>query len=129
MSSSPQNQHIIMAPDSAYRQWKGAVADLARAEERVQQARSFWLQNMLADFELRRAAADQDGADVRNHAVLFGLGVPCVDCRSIAGPRSGHTITFGGAGAPFPVWANCGKGPIDPTTDPMPTPPVANKKR
>lgn len=120
-------QPIIMPPDSAWRQWRGAVRDLANAEERVRQGRATWVTNMLGDFELRRAAADQEGLDVRNQAVLFSLGVPCVDCLTIAGPRSGHAITFGGQSNMFPVWANCGKAPIDPTTAEMPTPPASKK--
>lgn len=121
--TNPQ-QHMMMMPDSAYRQWRGAARDLANAEERLLQARSIWLQNMLADFELRRHAADEAGQDVRNHKVLFSLGVPCVDCKSIAGPNSGHAITFGGTGQPWPVWAECGKASIDPTKTDMPTPPA-----
>lgn len=121
-------QHIIMPPDSAYRQWKGAVRDLAAAEAKVKQTQSFWVQNMLADFELRRAAADIEGLDIRNNAVLLTLGVPCVDCHTIAGPRSGHAITFGGPQNQFPVWAECGKAAINPTEVAMPTPPVTKKK-
>lgn len=115
------NQHIIMPPDSAYRQWKGAVRDLATAEERVRQTRSFWAQNMLAEFELRRAAADQEGLDVRDNKILFSIGVPCVDCLTIA--TGGHSIIFGGPKNQFPVWAECGKAPINPTAVDMPTPP------
>lgn len=146
MTSGP-NQQIVMTPDSAFRQWKnavldlrraeervaqnraGALGDIARADERVTQARSFWVQNMLADFESRRAAADLEQLDVRSHAVLFSLGVPCIDCCGIAVSRTGHTIKFGAAGTVFPVWAVCGKPAIDPTTDPMPTPPAPGGKK
>jgi hypothetical protein len=127
--NSSSQQPILMPDDSAYRQWKGAVRDLANAEERVRQAKSTWLTNMLGHFELRRAAADQEGQDVRNNRVLFALGVPCMDCLTIAGPHSGHTITFGGAGHMFPVWANCGKAALDPTTTDMPTPPAPKKTK
>lgn len=121
-------QHITMPDDSAWRQWRGAVRDLANAEEKAKQAQAYWVQNMLAQFELRRAAADQQGADVRNHKVLFGLGVPCIHCHTIAGPQSGHGITFGGAQNQYPVWAECGKAPINPTQVDMPTPPAPRKK-
>lgn len=121
-------QPILMPADSAWRQWRGAARDLAAAEARAKQAQSFWVQNMLGEFELRRAAADQEGLDIRNHQVLFTLGVPCIHCHTIAGPRTGHSITFGGAQNQFPVWAECGKAPIDPTQADMPTPPAPKKK-
>jgi hypothetical protein len=116
-----------MPDDSAWRQWKGAVRDLAAAEARVKQTQSYWVQNMLAQFELRRHAADLDGLDIRDPKVLLTLGVPCIDCHTIAGPRTGHKVTFGGPQNQFPVWAECGMAPIDPTVANMPTPPETAK--
>jgi hypothetical protein len=55
-----------MTRDSAWRQWKGATRDLARAEIRKKEARDTYLIVLLQEFEIRRAEADVAGRDINS---------------------------------------------------------------
>ena len=79
-----------MTPDSAWRQWKGAVREQAAAETKLVQARAVWLQTMLEGFEERRRQAAADGLDVTTKDALVALGIPCIDCLTPAPKATGH---------------------------------------
>lgn len=118
-----------MPLDSAWRQYRGAVRDLAAQQTKTQGARNTWLTVMLEAFEERRAEAKDAGLDVNDPKALLTLGVPCADCLRIAGRNQGHKITIGGAGSQWPVYAECGRAPVNPTTDDMPTFPTTVKEK
>jgi hypothetical protein len=112
-----------MTPDSAWRQWRGAVRDLKTAEDRQTQARAIWLQVLLDGFEQRRQDADTDGREAGTKRALAELGLPCKDCLApVPADCSGHTVVNGREGDVYQVYAICGKKAIDPTEAPaMPT--------
>jgi hypothetical protein len=108
-----------MTPDSAWRQWRGAVRDLAAADQRHEQARAVWLQVLLEGFQERREDADVAGLDVTSHKALAELGLPCKDCLAPVPPNcSGHTVVNGRTDDTYKLYAVCGKKAIDPTTAP-----------
>jgi hypothetical protein len=111
-----------MTPDSAWRQWKGAVRALRTAEQTHAQARAIWLQVLLDGFDQRRFDADNDGRDVTSKRALAALGLPCKDCLAPVPPDcSGHTVVNGREGDTYQLYAMCGKAAIDPTAaDGMP---------
>lgn len=116
-----RDEHIVMTPDSAWRQWKGAVRGLAAAEELHQQTRAIWLQVLLEGFEQRRLDADGDGRDVTTKEALAMLGLPCKDCLAPVPPNcGGHTVVNGREGDTYQLYAICGKAAIDPTAGDMP---------
>lgn len=110
-----------MTPDSAWRQWRGAVNAFNRAEQILAEARAVWLQTMLDGFDERRRNAHAEGHDVTTKKALAALGLPCKDCLAPVPPNaSGHTIVNGREGDVYQVYAVCGAKAIDPTARPMP---------
>lgn len=104
-----------MTPDSAWRQFRGAVRDLRAAEEREKAARAVWLQVLLEGFTQRRLDADADGRDVTSRKALGELGLPCTDCLApVPANMSGHTLVNGREGDVYQLYAVCGKKAIDP---------------
>lgn len=112
-----------MTPDSAWRQWRGAVRDARAAEQKEQQARAIWLQVLLDGFEQRRQDADADSRDVQSKKALAELGLPCKDCLApVPANCGGHTIVNGREGDAYQLYAICGKAAINPVEAPaMPT--------
>jgi hypothetical protein len=109
----------MMTPDSAWRQWRGAVRDAKAAETREQQARAMWLQVLLEGFDQRRQDADADGRDVVTNKALAELGLPCKDCLApVPAGCSGHTVVNGREGDTYQLYAICGKKAINPTEAP-----------
>lgn len=106
----------VMTPDSAWRQWRGAVNAHARAEENLTSARAIWLQTLLDGFQERLHEATADGLDTSSKKVLAALGLPCRDCLApVPANCSGHTVVNGRDGDVYQLYAICGKAAIDPT--------------
>lgn len=106
----------MITPDSAWRNWRGAVRAMQRAEETLAGARAVWLQTLLEGFEQRRLDADAAGHDVTSKKALAALGLPCKDCLApVPENCSGHTIVNGReADATYKLYATCGKAAINP---------------
>lgn len=109
-----------MPLDSAWRQYKGAVRDRDRLEQKVDQARQMWervlLEQMLERIEQAR---DELGLDVADTKVLLRIGVPCTTCLTIVTTktRGRHKLFVGGADSPA-VYAECNDDqPINPADD------------
>jgi hypothetical protein len=140
--TSPTDGMALLAPDSAWRQWRNAVhlhnqvskterddpfvpgsqANTDRVAAQVAQARAVWLQTMLAHFEQRRAAAHEGGHDVTSTAALKALRVPCKDCLTVTGEKDrSHKLDRDDTRL-FPIIASCGaEEAINPLTEAMPT--------
>lgn len=111
----------MITPDSAWRQWKGALRDARNAEDKLKQARAIWLQTLFDGFEQRRRDADAAGLEVGTKDALIALGIPCVDCLAPAG-RAGHRIVNSrDEQAVYKTYATCGSVSVDPTVLDMPT--------
>lgn len=125
----------LMPLDSAWRQWRrttetaalradakdGTAADLTRANADAEQARTVWLQTSLGWFGRRLAEARETGRETGSDKALKALGVPCSDCLRIAGAADKKHKIVRDDKLQYPIRAECGGDPVDPTAEPMPT--------
>lgn len=138
--TAPTTGQPLLTPDSAWRQWKSAVASRVALTEREEadphkdghgrdtdtatrnehQARAVWLTTMLEHFGRRVEAHSEAGHDVTSDKALRSLGLPCADCLMVADEKDrGHKIVRDPSKL-FTVWASCGAEAADPRLVPMP---------
>lgn len=109
----------MITPDSAWRQWRGALRDFRAAEEKLKQARAIWLQTLFEGFEQRRRDADAAGLEVGTKEALIALGIPCIDCLAPAG-KAHRIVNSRDEQATYKTYATCGGVSVDPTVIGMP---------
>jgi hypothetical protein len=118
----------MMPLDSAWRQWKGATRDLARALDKVDQSCNVWQRTLFDQFVERVEEAKEAGMDVTSDKVLLTLGVPCVSCLTIVTKLRGtdHKLYLGGKDSPV-AYCECPGDHVDPDKADMPVWPAMPK--